>query len=400
MEMNYKKTITACFIGYIVQATVNNFAPLLFLTFQNTYDIPLTKITLFITVNFVIQLLVDLSSVKFVDKIGYRAGMLLAHACVFAGFVLMTILPDILPDPFIGLLISLIIYAAGGGLLEVLVSPVVESCPTDNKEKAMSLLHSFYCWGQVSVVLISTVFFALFGTQNWKIMALFWALIPLFNGIFFLKVPMASLIEEGGKGLSLVQLFKNKIFWILLVMMLCAGAAEQGVNQWASTFAEQGLGVSKTIGDLAGPMAFAAIMGISRAFYGKFGDKIDLSRFMTGSTILCIISYLIIALSSSPVFSLLGFGLCGLSVGILWPGSFSKASAAIRNGGTAMFAMLALAGDVGCAGGPAVVGFCTSVLNGNFHKGILVGIIFPICMLVSILLVSKRKAGAASYFKL
>ena len=391
MEKDFKKTIYACFIGYIVQAAVNNFVPLLFLTFQSTYDIPLTKITLFITINFVIQLLMDLISVKFVDRIGYRASMLIAHGCVLLGFVLMTILPDVLPDPFVGLLIAIIIYAIGGGLLEVLVSPIMEACPTDNKEKAMSLLHSFYCWGQVAIVLLSTVFFALFGTQHWKIMTLIWALIPLCNGIFFTRVPIAPLIEEGEKGLSLAQLFKNKIFWILFLMMLCAGAAETGVNQWASTFAEQGLGVTKTVGDLAGPMTFAILMGSSRAFYGKFGDKIDLNKFMAGSTVLCIISYLLISLSPSPVVSLIGCALCGLSVGIMWPGSFSEAAAAIRNGGTALFALLALAGDLGCSVGPSLVGFGTGLFNDDLHLGILLGIIFPALMLVCVIWMMSHK---------
>ena len=399
MEKDFKKTIYACFIGYIVQAAVNNFVPLLFLTFQSTYDIPLTKITLFITINFVIQLLMDLISVKFVDRIGYRASMLIAHGCVLLGFVLMTILPDVLPDPFVGLLIAIIIYAIGGGLLEVLVSPIMEACPTDNKEKAMSLLHSFYCWGQVAIVLLSTVFFALFGTQHWKIMTLIWALIPLCNGIFFTRVPIAPLIEEGEKGLSLAQLFKNKIFWILFLMMLCAGAAETGVNQWASTFAEQGLGVTKTVGDLAGPMAFAILMGSSRAFYGKFGDKIDLNKFMAGSTVLCIISYLLISLSPSSVVSLIGCALCGLSVGIMWPGSFSEAAAAIRNGGTALFALLALAGDLGCSVGPSLVGFGTGLFNDDLHFGILLGIIFPALMLVCVIWMMSHKNKHYEYNK-
>ena len=394
MEKNFKATINACFTGYIVQAIVNNFVPLLFLTFQSGYGIPLTKITLFITINFAIQLLIDLCSVKFVDRIGYRTCMLIAHGCAFAGVILLTILPDVLPDPFIGLLIAIVIYAVGGGLLEVLVSPIMESCPTANKEKAMSLLHSFYCWGHVAVVLLSTIFFTFVGIEHWKIMALLWAIVPLCNGILFLKVPIAPLIEEGEEGLSLSQLVKNKFFWILFLMMLCAGASEQAVSQWASTFAEQGLGVTKTIGDLAGPMAFAILMGSARAFYGKFGDRIDLNRFMAGSTILCILSYLCISLSPNPVFSLIGCGLCGLSVGILWPGTFSKASVTIRNGGTAMFALLALAGDVGCSGGPTLVGFCTGLLNNDLHRGILMGIVFPICMLVCISVIVKKHAKA------
>ena len=391
MEKNYNKTIYACFIGYVVQAIVNNFVPLLFLTFHSTYGIPMTQITLLITFNFGLQLLIDLISVTFVDRIGYRASMIIAHVCAVMGFVLLTILPDACENAFAGLLIAVTIYAIGGGLLEVLVSPVVEACPTDNKEKAMSLLHSFYCWGHVAVVLISTLFFRMFGINNWKIMACIWAVVPFANMILFTKVPIASLIEEGEKGLTMGELFKQKIFWVLMLMMVCAGASEQAVSQWASTFAELGLGVSKTVGDLAGPMLFAILMGSARAFYGKYGDRIDLDRFMIGSSVLCIFSYLCISLVPNPIIGFLGCALCGLSVGIMWPGSFSKATASIARGGTAMFALLALAGDVGCSGGPTVVGIVSGVLNDNLKAGILAGVIFPILLLVGIFLCKALK---------
>lgn len=381
----------ACFVGYIVQAIINNFVPLLFLTFEKTYKIPLSRITMLITFNFGIQLLIDLLSAKFVDKIGYRKAIVTAHICSAAGLVSLVVLPEILPDAFAGLLLAVVIYAVGGGLIEVLISPIVESCPTDNKEKAMSLLHSFYCWGHVAVVLISTVFFGIFGIEKWRILAVLWALIPLVNGVVFCKVPIASLMEEGETGMSIKELFQNRVFWVLMLMMVCAGASEQGVSQWASTFAEQGLGVTKTIGDLAGPMAFAILMGSSRAFYGKFGDKIDLDKFMLGSSVLCILSYLCISLVPSPLLSLMGCGVCGLSVGIMWPGTFSKASAALRRGGTALFALLALAGDVGCSGGPTVVGFVSGIASEDLKKGILAGITFPILMLVSIFLLKREK---------
>lgn len=386
----YNKTITACFLGYIVQAVVNNFVPLLFLTFQKEYNIPLSQITLLITFNFGIQLIIDLVSVTFVDKIGYRASMIIAHLLSAVGLILLTFLPEILPSAFAGILISVMVYAIGGGLLEVLVSPVVESCPSDNKEKTMSMLHSFYCWGQVAVVLISTIFFQVFGINNWKIMALIWTVLPLLNSILFAKVPIGSLIEEGEEGMKIKELMKNKTFWVLLMMMLCAGASEQSVSQWASTFAEKGLGISKTLGDLAGPMIFAALMGTSRAFYGKFGDKINLDKFMIGSCLLCIISYLGISLLPLPIMSLVFCGVCGLSVGIMWPGSFSKSAAALPKGGTAMFALLALAGDLGCSGGPSLVGFVSSSLNENLKMGILAGIIFPMLLLVGILLCKKN----------
>lgn len=394
MDNKYQKTIYACFLGYIVQAIVNNFVPLLFLTFESAYNIPLSKITLLITFNFGIQLLVDLLSAGFIDKIGYRVCAVAAHIFSALGLLGLSVLPEILPDAYIGLLISVTIYALGGGLLEVLVSPIVESCPSKNKEKTMSLLHSFYCWGHVGVVLFSTLFFRIFGIDNWKILTCIWIIIPLANAFLFSRVPLAPLVKDGETGASMPTLFKNRIFWLLMLMMLCAGASEQAVSQWASTFAERGLGVGKTIGDLAGPMTFAILMGSARAFYGKFGDRINLDKFMIGSGVLCIASYLCISLSPSPFLSLVGCGICGLSVGIMWPGSFSKASAAIRNGGTAMFALLALAGDLGCSGGPSLVGYISSIASDNLKKGILAAIIFPFLLIVGILLLKKPKASA------
>ncbi len=394
MQKNYQKTMYACFIGYIVQAIVNNFVPLLFLTFESTYGIPMSQITTLITINFGIQLIVDLLSTGFVDKIGYKTSILIAHIASALGLLGLVILPDLLPNAYAGLLIAVSIYALGGGLIEVLISPIMESCPTDNKEKAMSLLHSFYCWGHVGVVLLSTLFFRCFGIENWKILTCVWVLIPIINAVIFAGSPIAPLIEEGESGMTMKELFRNKMFWILMLMMVCSGASEQSVSQWASTFAEKGLGVSKTIGDLAGPMAFAILMGSARAFYGKFGDRMDLDRFMVGSGVLCMISYLCISLSSSPVVSLIGCAICGLSVGIMWPGTFSKASATLQNGGTAMFALLALAGDLGCSGGPTLVGYVSSAASENLKRGILAAIVFPILLIVGIVLTRTKKDAA------
>lgn len=389
MKKNYNVTITACFLGYIVQAVVNNFVPLLFVTLQDTYTIPLSQITLLVTINFGVQLLVDLLASYFVDKIGYRVSIVLAHVFSAAGLLLLPVLPEMM-DPFAGILTAVITYAIGGGLLEVLVSPIMESCPTDNKEAAMSLLHSFYCWGHVGVVLISTVFFAVAGIHNWKLLSCIWAVLPIVNGIIFARAPIAPLMAEDEKGMTIKELFTNNIFWLMMVMMICSGASEQAVSQWASAFAEQGLGVSKSVGDLAGPMAFAIFMGSARAFYGKFGEKLDLDKFMKGSLMLCVVSYLLISLSPWPVLSLVGCALCGLSVGILWPGTFSKSAVALRRGGTAMFALLALGGDLGCSGGPSLVGFVADLADGNLKIGILAAIVFPIVLLLC--LGKKKKA--------
>lgn len=389
MLKNYKGTIYACFIGYIVQAIVNNFVPLLFLTFQSQYGISLSKITLLVTFNFGLQLLIDLLSISFVDKIGYRLSAILAHIFAAAGLLLLTILPEITTDPFHGILVAVMVYAIGGGLLEVLVSPIVEACPSDNKEKTMSLLHSFYCWGHVGVVLLSTLFFVIAGIDNWKILAILWAVIPLLNTFLFTQVPIRSLIAEDEEGLSMKELLREKFFWIFIILMVCAGASEQAVGQWASIFMEKGLQISKTLGDLVGPMTFAVCMGLARVFYGKYGEKIKLERFMMGSALVCVLSYIIIAFIPLPVAGVIGCSICGFAVGIMWPGTFSMASAKIRNGGTAMFALMALAGDLGCTSGPTLVGMVSGLFSENLRIGILAAVVFPLVLLIGIWLLKR-----------
>lgn len=390
MKYSYDCTMRACFTGYIVQAIVNNFVPLLFLTFQRTYHIPLQQITLLVTFNFGIQLLTDLLSVAFVDRMGYQASMVLAHILSALGLICLTVLPEWMGHPFAGILISVIVYAVGGGLLEVLVSPVVEACPSTHKEKAMSMLHSFYCWGHVGVVLFSSIFFKLAGIENWKLLAVLWAVIPILNALVFTRVPIAPVLPEGEEGMTIGTLFQNRTFWLLFVMMICAGASEQSVSQWASLFAEKGLGISKTAGDLAGPMAFAVLMGASRAFYGNYGEKINLDRFMAVSSVLCILSYLCLVFMPVPVLSLAGCALCGLSVGIMWPGTFSRASKALSAGGTALFALLALGGDIGCSGGPTLVGMVSGMCKGNLKIGILAALIFPVLLLTGAKFETKK----------
>ena len=386
---NYNNTVYACFTGYIVQAIVNNFAPLLFLTFQSELGVSLDRIAMLVTFNFGIQLIIDLLASRYVDKFGYRPCVYAAHILSAIGLIGLAVLPSLTGDPFVGLLIAVLIYAMGGGLLEVLISPIVEACPADHKEARMSLLHSFYCWGHMGVVLISTAFFAIFGIAHWRIMAVIWALVPLANLVFFMSVPIPSLADEPVDGIPVRRLVVMREFWVLMLLMLCAGSCEQAISQWASAFAERGLGVSKTVGDLTGPLFFAFMMGASRVFYSKFSDKISLDRFMVYSALLCLVSYLMASLTQTPVLGLLGCGLCGLSVGVLWPGTYSIAAKSIRGGGTALFALLALAGDLGCAGGPALVGFVSDAAGGALKTGILAAIVFPLLLLLGLFL-NKR----------
>lgn len=386
---NYNHTLYASYIGYITQAIINNFVPLLFLTFQSTYQISLNKIGLLITLNFGVQLLTDTVAAKYIDKIGYRISVVSAHVLAVIGLIGLVVFPYLFGNGYTGIVVAVICYAIGGGMIEVLISPIVEACPTKRKEAAMSLLHSFYCWGHVFVVIFSTIFFTLFGIGNWRILACIWAIVPLINSYYFSKVPIAVLIKEEDS-LSIIQLIKSKIFWIFVILMISAGASEQAMSQWASAFAESGLHVSKTVGDLAGPCLFAIFMGCARVFYAKFSEKISLHRFMVFSGILCIISYLVASLFHNPIVALLGVGITGLSVGILWPGTFSIASKGIPNGGTAMFALLALAGDFGCSAGPTVVSIVSDVYHNDLKKGILFAIIFPLTLLIGLFLYKNK----------
>lgn len=389
MEKNYRKTLLACYLGFITQAIAANFAPLLFLKLHTDYAIPLGQIALIPMAFFLTQLLVDVLCAKFVDSIGYRRSIVMSEITSCLGLAGLAFIPDLFGDPFIGILICVVIYAIGSGLIEVLVSPIVEACPFDHKDAVMSLLHSFYCWGCVGVILLSTAFFAVFGIDNWKWLACIWALVPLYNIFNFATCPIERLTEEG-KGMTIRGLFKLRIFWIAIVLMVCAGASELAMAQWASAFTEAALGFSKTVGDLIGPCLFAVTMGICRVIYGKFGPKMDLTKFMIGSGVLCLCCYLLACLSSSPVLGLVGCVCCGFSVGIMWPGTISITSPRIPTGGTALFAMLAMAGDLGGAFGPSLVGTVTQQAGDNLQTGMLAGSIFPLVLIIALVLLNRK----------
>ncbi|PWM73839.1 MAG: MFS transporter [Bacillota bacterium] len=389
IRTNHKHTLAASCVGYVTQGIVNNFAPLLFLTFQTSYGISLEKITLLITLNFVLQLLVDLVSTKFIDKIGYRTAVVAAHAFALAGMVCLAFLPDVMPDPYVGILVSVILCALGGGLDEVLISPIVESCPTKNKSGTMSFLHSFYSWGVVLVIAVSTVFFLTAGIGQWKWLALAWAVVPLFDAVYFCFVPIYNTKEENEKGIGLKKLFSVKLFWVFALLMMSAGAAEIAMSQWASAFAEGALGVDKTMGDLLGPCMFALMMSVSRTAYAKFSERLNLSVFMIVCACLCVVSYIVVSFSPIPALSLAACGLCGFSVGIMWPGGMSIAVKSVKNGGTALFAMLALFGDVGATAGPTLVGLVSGALEDNLQQGLFFAVIFPLLLIVSVLLAKK-----------
>lgn len=390
IRKSYEHTIYASYIGYITQAIVNNFVPLLFLTFATDYQLSLDRITLLTTANFLVQLAVDLLSAKVIDHIGYRVSIIFAHFCAGAGLVGLAVFPALFGNAYAGIMAAVVLYAIGGGVIEVLISPIVEACPTRKKEAAMSLLHSFYCWGHLAVVLLSTLFFHVCGIENWRVLACIWAIVPFLNILYFALVPIYPIVSEHEK-LPFGTLLRQKAFWLIVVLMICAGASEQAMSQWASAFAESALSVSKTVGDLAGPCAFALCMGTARALYGKYSDYIPLKKMMMGSAVLCIACYLIAVFAKNPVFGLIGCALCGFSVGIFWPGTFSIAASAIPGGGTAMYALMALAGDFGCSSGPTVVGMVANASGDNLKSGLLIAMVFPVVMLLGIGMIREKK---------
>lgn len=389
-QKNYKKTLIACYLGFVTQAISANFTPLLFLTFKSTYGITLEKIAMIPMVFYLTQLIVDLAATKFADRIGYRACVLASQVVSAAGLILMAFLPELLPSPFVGILISVVLYAIGSGLIEVLVSPIVEACPFENKEGVMSLLHSFYCWGAMGVILGSTLFFTVFGIENWKILTLIWAVVPLYNAFNFINCPIERLVEDG-KSMSIGALLRTPLFWLLILLMICSGASEATMAQWASAFTESAIGVSKTVGDLAGPCLFAMFMGIARMLYGKFSEKLDLAKVMLICGMMCVGCYLLASLASLPILGMAGCALCGLAVGIMWPGSISLSSQNCPRGGTAMFAFLALAGDLGATVSPAMVGSLSEMEGMTLKTGLLAAVLFPAILVVSLLVLQKVK---------
>ena len=388
-QKNYRKTLLACYLGFVTQAISANFTPLLFLTFQRTYGLTLEKLALIPLVFYFAQLLIDLAATKFVDQLGYRTCVVVSQVLSAVGLAAMVFLPELLPVPFAGILLSVVLYAIGSGLIEVLVSPIVEACPFENKDGQMSLLHSSYCWGAVGVILGSTLFFSVFGVENWKILTLLWALVPLYNTVNFLTCPIERLVEEG-KGMTVGQLLRLPLFWLIILLMVCSGASEATMAQWASAFTESALGVSKTVGDLAGPGLFALFMGLSRMLYGKFSTRLELTTVMLLCGALCAGCYLLAALAPLPLLGLMGCALCGLAVGIMWPGSISISSQKCPRGGTAMFAFLALAGDLGATVSPAMTGSLAELAGGNLKAGLLAAAVFPVVLAFALLILRKK----------
>ena len=408
MKYTYKSTLHACYFGYITQAIVNNIAPILFIIFQDEFKISFEMVGRLILINFGTQIAADFIAAKYADRIGHRRAVVMAHIFCAAGLICLGILPKLLPSPYSGLIIAVVIYAVGGGFIEVMISPIVDALPGDAKASAMSLLHSFYCWGQMSVVLITTVLIKVLGVDIWFILPILWASIPIFNLFRFLKVPLMPSIPEEVKT-PLKRLFSSYMFLISLMLMMCAGSSELAMSQWSSLFAERGLKVPKLVGDLLGPCLFAVLMGVGRTIYGILGHKIHLRKAMIASGALCVVCYAVTVFVQVPVISLLGCAICGLSVSLMWPGTFSLTAEAYPKGGTAMFGLLAIFGDLGASIGPWLTGLVSDLAQGSHRlvaignvynlspdqlglkTGLLTAILFPILLLFGLAFLRKEK---------
>lgn len=408
MSLTFRSTQRACYLGYFTQALIINFTPLLYVTFVTDYGLTFSHLSLLIALNFGVQLLTDIFSASIIDRISPRTAIVTAHGLAALGMVLLALLPHYMANAFAAILIATVTSSIGGGLIEVLVSPILEACPADltesdtdknssrhaqRKNARMSLLHSFYSWGQASVVLLSTLFFALTGAKNWPVMAMIWSIIPLFNAFYYARVPMRPLVPKG-EGESKRSLFSRPLFLALCCLMICAGASELTISQWAPAFAEAGLGISKTAGNLLGLCLFAMLMGTSRIVCARLLHRFSIGSLLCASFALCIFSYLIIVLVPIPVVSLLGCGLCGLAVGFLWPGTFSLAARTLPRGGYAMFAILSCGGDIGCMLGPTMAGRIADFAGGDLKAAFAFGLIFPVVGLIVTLIVQhKTTAG-------
>lgn len=390
MLKSYKSTKIACFVAYGVQAIVNNFLPLLFIIFNEEYNINYEQLGRLLFVNFFVQFIVDILTPVIVKRFGYRGASVFSHGLAAFGFLLLSILPAAFPNHIYAcLIISIIFYASGSGIIEVCISPMVELLPGDKKGADMAFTHSAYCWGQASTVLVSTFLIFLFGRQNWQYIPIFWAIIPIVNLFVFLKVPLVEQEEESTVKTT-KTLFKNRDFWIFLVIMICAGASEITMAEWASIFAQQALGVSKTVGDLLGPCAFAVCMGSGRVLFGILDGKFNPKTALILNNVLCLLCYIGVAVINVPILSLIACALCGFSVSLSWPGTYSMAAKKFTSGGTLMFSLLALAGDFGCSTGPWLMGIVSNATT--LETGFLAATIFPAAMIFAASSLKKEKS--------
>lgn len=390
LEKKYLPTKLAGYVGFIVQAIVNNFLPILFIVFQDVYGLGYEKLGRLIVINFATQMFIDFITPKIIHKLGYRRAAFLCQFTACVGLCLMAVLPRFMSNTYLAIIISIVFYATGSGLMEVILSPMIEMLPTGNKSGNMAVLHSFYCWGQTVVVPLTTLMVFIFGRENWTYIPLVWAVVPFVNMFTFLRVPIVEPDSEE-KQSTFLELARTPKFVVYMVMMLCAGASEIAMSQWSSLFVEQALGVSKAIGDIVGPCLFALFMALGRVIYASLSKKVSFTRLLIWLNLLCFICYVMVALCHIAVLSLVFCALCGLSVSISWPGIYSAGARTFKTGGAVMFSAFAMCGDTGCALGPGLVGLVAEYTNLNV--GFLVAAVFPLIMVICSIYILKNRVA-------
>lgn len=391
MKLSYRSTVLACYNGYITQAICINLAPLLYLTFQRQFALSVAQVGMLVAVNFATQILVDVLASHYANRLNLRAMAVLAHLFAVGGLLGFALFPKVMP-PYAGLLLAEMVVGCGGGFTEVIISPLMEACPTEEKSGNMSLLHSFYCWGQAGVVLLSGIYFYFFEiSTSWYYLPILWAIIPFIGAIGFSIVPIYQLPTKEGEKSAVGRLFRTPSFIVFFLMMFCAGAGEMIMSQWASAFVESALGIEKTLGDLLGPCMFAIMMGIARLLYGRFSGRVDLTSWMMWGCVGCAVAYLLAAFAPHPILALIGCALCGFSVGVFWPGTLSCAAANIPLGGVSMFAILAVAGDIGCLSGPYFSGLIADAAGQDLRAAFCFATVFPLICFVALWLQKRKK---------
>lgn len=363
MKKEFRLTLMAARMGFFTQALVNNLAPVFFVLFRVLYGFSYLQVGILAALNFTLQLFADITSPNLISRFGYRKCAMTAQALCAVGLILMPGLCILTGGVYISFIIPVLIYSYGAGMIEVLASPIVEAIPDLPENTKMSMLHSFYSWGQMTCVALTTLALHFIGYERWFLIPVLWSAIPIFGIILFsrARLDMADMAEkESEKG---GRLFCRS-FVLMLIIMTCAGASEIAMSEWSSLFAEEALGVSKVAGDLFGPCMFALFMGMGRMCHAKFGERLNLSRLIKACSLLCVICYVGAALLRPAAASLIFCALTGLSVSLMWPGALSLA-AARNNGGARMYGLLAAFGDIGCIIGPVVTSSVSEFADGN-----------------------------------
>lgn len=391
-KINYTPTKISAYVGYFVQAIVNNFLPILFVAFQDIYGIGYEKLGRLIVFNFITQMVTDILSPKIISLLGYRKTAVMCQLIAALGLTLAAVLPNVLPNAYIGIVLAVIVYAFASGLMEVIISPMIEMLPTSNKSGNMSLLHSFYCWGQAITTVGTTLLLSAFGYRGWTYIPLIWAIVPFINAFSFIRVPIVEPQPER-KSDSFRVLFSDRRFRVFMLIMLCAGASEIAMAEWASVFAQNALGVSQIAGDLAGPCAFSLFMGLGRLLYAAFSEKISYRSTVIVLGLCCAVCYYIAAFASIPIFALAACALCGFTVSILWPGTISAGAVAFPRGDAVMFSVFAMCGDIGCCIGPWLLGVVAEHFTLNI--GFAVSSFFPLLMVALAIFFIKEQRSVS-----